>query len=315
MKIKLFFYLVVGSALSLLANANLWAEGIKVAYSSISGYQAPVWISERAGVFKKNNVDAELIYIPGGSLVVQTLLSGDIGVASIAPAAAINAWQKGADLVLVAGGLERILQAVVANPKIKQTFDLKGKRIGISRFGSLTDVSLRKVLLLHKISPQEVQIVQTGGTGERMAGLTKGVIDAAVFSFDQVYQVEKLGFNLLFDLRKLPLSYPTQGLVSSRKFLESNRDTVKRFLKSYVEGINILKTNQEFSTKTLGKYLNVTNQEILAKTYELYREAFEIPPYVKIEAVVNAIDSSINPSKPLDTLIDNSLIDEVMKKS
>ena len=113
---------------------------LKIPYVSISGFQAPLYIGERAGLFKKNQLEAQLIYMPGGSLIVQTLLSNEVGVASLAPPSAVSAWVKGAELSLVAGGIERALNVLMVNPKIKRVEDLKGKRVAISRFGSLSDV-------------------------------------------------------------------------------------------------------------------------------------------------------------------------------
>jgi NitT/TauT family transport system substrate-binding protein len=302
-------------------NAKIsWAETIKVPYVSISGFQAPLWLGEKVGVFRKNQLDVQLIYMPGGSLIVQTLLSGDVGIASLAPPSAISAWAKGAELVLVAGGIERALNVLMVSPKVKTPDDLKGKRVAISRFGSLSDISLRDALRFYKLRPsQDVAIAQIGGLGERMVALTSGVVDAAILNVDQVYQAEKLGYQVLIDLRKLPLNYSTQGIVVSREFLRNQRNTVKRFLKVYIEGIKILKTDKEFSMDTLAKYIKTNDREVLAKTYDVYKEAWESVPYVRREGVIQALDSmpdvsSKNSKRNLDTLIDNSIIQELEKE-
>ena len=208
------------------------AQTLKVPYVSISGFQAPLYLGERAGLFKKNQLDAQLIYMPGGSLIVQTLLSGEVGIASLAPPSAVAAWVKGAELALIAGGIERALNVLMVNPKIKKPDDLKGKRVAISRFGSLSDVSLRDALAFYKLrATQDVQVAQLGGLGERMIALTSGVVDGAILNVDQVFQAEKLGFQVLIDLRKLPLTYSTQGIVVSREFLRAQRSAAKRFLR------------------------------------------------------------------------------------
>ncbi|MGZ9214918.1 MAG: ABC transporter substrate-binding protein, partial [Candidatus Binatia bacterium] len=224
---------------ALLCAGSALAQTIKVPYVSISGFQAPLYLGERAGLFKKNQLDAQLIYMPGGSLIVQTLLSGDVGVASLAPPSAVSAWAKGAELAIVAGGIERVLNVLMVNPKIKRADELKGKRVAISRFGSLSDTSLRDALAYHKLKTQDISIVQMGGLGERMVALTSGIVDGAVLNVDQLYQAEKLGFHVLIDMRKLPLNYSTQGIVVSREFLRAQRAVVKRFLRVYIEGIKI----------------------------------------------------------------------------
>lgn len=125
--------------LTLLLPQTLPAETLRIPYVSISGFQAPLYLGERAGLFKKNQLEAQLIYMPGGSLIVQTLLSGGVGVASLAPPSAVAAWVKGAELAVVAGGIERALNVLMVNRKIKTPGDLKGKRVAISRFGSALD--------------------------------------------------------------------------------------------------------------------------------------------------------------------------------
>jgi NitT/TauT family transport system substrate-binding protein len=293
------------------------AQTIKVPYVSISGFQAPLYLGERAGLFKKNQLDAELIYMPGGSLIVQTLLSGEVGVASLAPPSAVSAWARGADLAIVAGGIERALNVVMVNPKIKRVDDLRGKRVAISRFGSLSDVSLRDALAYHKVKAQEVSIAQMGGLGERMVALTSGVVDGAILNVDQVYQAEKLGFHVLIDMGKLPLNYSTQGIVVSGDFLRAQRGVVKRFLRVYIEGIKVFKTERELSIATLGRYIKTNDREVLAKTYDFYRDAWESVPTVRREGIQQALDSipeGKNAKLNVDNLIDNSLIQELDKE-
>src|SRR5262245_6052108 len=100
-------------------------ESIKVPYVSSSGFQAPLWLGEKAGAFRRNQLEVQLIYMPGGSLIVQTLLSGEVGIASLAPPSAISAWTKGADLVLVAGGIERALNVLMVSPRSKHRMILR----------------------------------------------------------------------------------------------------------------------------------------------------------------------------------------------
>jgi len=314
---RIFHYFLLTAVAVLLINGPVLAQTIKVPYVSISGFQAPLYLGERAGLFKKNQLDAQLIYMPGGSLIVQTLLSGDVGVASLAPPSAVSAWAKGAELAIVAGGIERALNVLMVNPKIKRVDELKGKRVAISRFGSLSDVSLRDALAYHKLKSQDIVIAQMGGLGERMVALTSGIVDGAILNVDQVYQAEKLGFQVLIDMRKLPLNYSTQGIVVSREFLRMQRGVVKRFLRVYMEGIKVFKSDKELSIDTLGRYIKTNDREVLVKTYDFYREAWESVPSVRREGIQQVLDSipeGKNPKLTLDSLIDNSLIQELERE-
>src|SRR5580765_5341906 len=154
-----------------LGSKALQAQTLKVPYVSLSPTAGPLWIAYEAGFFKKNNLSAELLYIPGGSVIIQSIMSGDVKVANMAPPSAIGAWAKGADLTLIASGVDQLLETVVTGPGIKSPAELKGRKVGVSRYGSLTDLALREALHHHhKLVPdKDVTILQTGGEATRFA--------------------------------------------------------------------------------------------------------------------------------------------------
>jgi NitT/TauT family transport system substrate-binding protein len=193
------------------------AQTLKVPYVSLSPTAGPLWIAHNAGFFKKYNVGVELLYIPGGSVIIQSIMSGDVKVANMAPPSAIAAWAKGADLTLVASGVDQLLETVITGPSIKKPADLKGKKVGVSRYGSLTDMALREALRHYKLVPdKDVTILQTGGEATRFAALTTGAIDGAVLSGDKKVQAEKMGYHVVIDLSELPIYYPVNGAVKAR---------------------------------------------------------------------------------------------------
>jgi NitT/TauT family transport system substrate-binding protein len=309
--------------LPLLLGIVLWAgaishaESLKVAYVSQSGDQAPLWIAAAAGLFKKQNLDVQMIYIPGGSVLTQAMLSGDVGMASMAPPAALGAWAKGADLTLVAVGINRLLHVVMSSPQIKRPEDLKGKRVGISRFGSLTDLAMREALRRYQLQPEkDVALVQVGGVGERLTALKAGALDAVLLAPDQRFQAEKMGFHAVIELSKLGIEYPLNGIVARGQFLRTNRETAKRFLKAWSEGIKILRTDKNLSAKVLGEYLRVDDPEVLAKSYETYRPVFRFPPVPDRKALEFAHERMAETSPELKqrnpaAFIDDSLIAEL----
>lgn len=295
------------------------AQALKVPYVSLSPTAGPLWIAHESGLFKKNNVAVELIYIPGGSVIIQSIMSGDVRVANMAPPSAIGAWAKGAELTLIASGVDLLLETVVTGPNIKKPADLKGKKIGVSRYGSLTDLALREALRHYKLVPdKDVTILQTGGEATRFAALTSGSIDGAMLSGDKKVQAEKLGFNIAIDLSELPIYYPVNGVVASKKFIGGSRDTARNFLRSWLEAIKIFKTDKDQSLKVLGKYLKINDREILDKSHEIYRPVYKQKPYGDRRAVKFALDqmsAELPPGAKLnpDDFIDNSLLTELDK--
>ncbi len=295
------------------------AQTFKLAHVSIAGPQLPIYIGVSAGLFKKHRLDEQLIYIPGGSLIVQTMVAGEVAAASLSPATAIPAWNKGADLAVIAGGIERLNHMLMVAPKIRTPNDLRGKRVGISRFGSLTDFALGEALKPHKLIPgRDLTVLQLGGLGERVAALTAGLIDGAVVQVDQMFQLERLGYTTLIDLRKLAFNYPTQGIVTSRSALRTKRESLKSFLKVYLEGIKILKTERELPIKTIGKYLKITDPEVAGKMLEVYKEIFERIASVNRSVLTSALSTIPDLSAKaatlnLDGFIDDSLLQELEK--
>ena len=266
-------------------------QPLKVPYVSVSPNPAPVWIAHEAGLFKKNNLEVELVYIPGGTVIIQTMLSGEVKVANMAPPAAIGAWAKGTDLALIGTGVNRLLETVMTSTEIKRPEDLKGKRIGISRYGSLTDIILREGLRQYKLNPEkDVVILQIGGEGPRLAALKSGAVDGAMLSGDQRFQAEKLAFHVLIDFSKLPIDYPINGMVARRDFIGGQRDPLKRFGKAWAEGIKIVKTDKDFTLRILKKYLRVEDREILDKSYEQYKPVFATVPYPERKGVAFALN-------------------------
>ena len=310
---------VCSTIASYLIAAGACAQPLRIPYVSLSPTAGPLWIAYEAGYFKKNNVPAELIYIPGGSVIIQAMISGDVKVANMAPPAAIGAWAKGADLTLIASGVDQLLETVVTPVAIRTPADLKGKKIGVSRYGSLTDMALREALRLNNLQPdKDVTILQAGGEAPRLAALQAGAIDGAMLSGDKKVLAEKMGFHVVIDLSKLPIYYPVNGIVASKKFIAANRDAAKKFLKSWVEGIKAFKTDEALALKVIGKYLKITDRDVLKKSWEIYQPAYKKIPYgderaVKFALAQMAKEMPEAAQRKAEDFIDNSILAELEK--
>ena len=124
------------------------AQSIKVAYSAITGSQAPLWVGKQERIFQKNGLDVELVYISGGSIVTNALLAGDVQLARLGPNAVLQASTRGAHLKMIANTMNTLVTSMMVKPEIKNVKDLKGKRIGVTRLGGNVDYALD--LLLRK---------------------------------------------------------------------------------------------------------------------------------------------------------------------
>ncbi|MGE5304942.1 MAG: ABC transporter substrate-binding protein [Alphaproteobacteria bacterium] len=244
---------------------------LKVAYPTTIGAMSVVWVTKEAGLFEKNGLAVELIYIAGSSTVAQAMLAKEIPISEIAIPAVIQADLGGADMVMLAGPNTKPGQKIMAKPEIKTPEALKGKKVGISRFGTSDDFLLRYALTQWNLRPdRDVAIIQLGGSPEILAGLASGTVDAGLLSSPLHLRAAKLGSILLADLSTIGIDYQGAGMVTTRSFVRDNRDTIRRYVRAYVEGLHRFKTDKSFSLKVLAKYTRIQEPEVLEETYQHY---------------------------------------------
>ena len=221
----------------------------------------------------------EPVLLRGSGQTSQAMVSGSLFASSVAQPAVMLADLNGADLVNVAHGIAAQGSKLMVKPEIRKLEDLKGKKIGISSLGSAGDLLFGYVLRKYGIDTnREVFWLAVGNTAERLQALYSGAVDAADLTFPADAQAERKGFRVLLDAKK-EIVYPTASVVTRRKTIREDRDTVMRFVRSYVEGIAFLKQNKEFSQKVLAKYLRTNDPEYLEGAYTIFKQDFIAAPY------------------------------------
>ncbi len=290
---------------------------LKVAYSSVTGNQAPLWIAQDRGIFKKNGLEVELIFIEGGSRVVQAMVAGDTPIAHVGATPVITGNLRGADLAMIAATVNKILFQFFTTQDVSRPEDLKGKRVGISRFGSGSDFALRAALKELGLEPnKDVAILQLGTTPVRMAALEAGSIRGTVLLPPETLMAKKKGYRLLVDLAASRFEFLNMGVATSRAFAKSQPHMVRSFIKSYVEGIYFFKTQAAESMKILSRHTRTEDQEILGEIYDLYQKVFPKKPYVSAQGVQNILDDLVRgQAKGRETragaMIDNQFVKEL----
>lgn len=293
------------------------AQNMKVPYAALSPTYAPLWIAEQAGYFRKYGLDIQPVYISAGSVIVPALLSGQVEIANMSSAPALTAWARGAELVAVGVTSNRLLHVVMTRAPLKRPEDLKGKKLGSDRYGSLSDLVLRDALRHFNLTPdRDVAIMQTGGLPERLGALKAGAVDGAILAGDTAFHAEKLGFHTVIDLSQLPIQYPGSTIVVSKVFLQTKREVLKRFLRGWVEGIKTARTDKEFTVKVLQKFLKTADREILDRTFEVYKDVQEKSPAPDAKvmgAALKQLAATVPQAGQLkaEDFIDRSLIGEL----
>lgn len=296
------------------------AQTLKVPFAALSPTYAPLWIADQAGFFKKHGVDVQLVYISAGSVIVPAILSGQVDIANMSSAPALTAWARGAELTTVGVTSNRLLHVVMTRDAIKKPEELKGKKIGSDRYGSLSDRVLREALQHYNLAPdRDVAVIQTGGLPERLGALKAGAVDGAIVTGDIAFEAEKLGFHKVIDLSQLPIRYPGSTVVVSRSFLSGKRHLVKRFLRGWIEGIKTAKTDKDATVKVMQKFLKTSDRAILDKTFELYRSVHErvpVPDPQVMGVALKQLAASVPQAGQLkiEDFLDRSLVSELERE-
>ena len=273
-------------------HAQARGERIRVVYSAIGSSQSPLWIAHEAGIFKKHGLDAELLYVAGGSRAAQVILAGEAPVAMFNGSSVISANLAGADLVNVATGMNVLPFLLVVGPGIKQIEEIKGKKIAITRFGSATDFALRFAAEKWPVKPEkDFTVLQLNGQPEMMAALKSGAVQGAMLNAEFAILARREGYRDLVDVATLGLTFPGSGLNTSRTFIRNRRDVALRVVRAYVDSIHYGITQKKFAVGVFAKYLKSQDTPFLEAVHEMYLGKY-IPkiPYPSVESMKRALD-------------------------
>ncbi|TAK07091.1 ABC transporter substrate-binding protein [bacterium] len=276
----------------LMAPFSWGAEKIRIGYSSISGAYIGIWVAHDAGLFVKEGLNDQMILIPSGSQLAQVTVAGEVDIGSLNGSSTMAAALKGADIKIIGNNVNKMIFSIYAKPEIKTVEGLKGRKIGISRYGSSTDISARYALRKHNIDPQkDVAILQMGAMSSIMGGLQGGSIDAGLVSPPTQFLVEKLGFKELVNITDMDLAFPNPSLVAQGGILRNRPEVINRFMRAYVRGIHRARADRELTLKSLAKYTKIEDLFLLQKAYDLYvGKVLEKAPYINMVGMQNALD-------------------------
>jgi NitT/TauT family transport system substrate-binding protein len=313
---------VVLSVLGLLffSSSSSAADKIRIGLSSMSAMHGAVWVAEDKGIFKKHGIEPEIIVIGAGAAIgVSALIAGDVKFLAGAGDATIKASLRGADAVIMASVQNKGAQRVVARPELKKPEDLKGKKVGVTRFGSASHLVLQMMLRRWGISPGEIQVLQVGSSPSMLASLDAGGIDAAVLTIPSVFVAEDRGYRVLADLADMDIYYLNTMFNSTRSYLRTHRDQARRVLTAFVEGIAYYKKHKKESLEVLRKKLrsDPAGERHLEKSYDLYAakfyEALPYPSLQGVETLLEFLGSETPAARTADpkSFIDTSILKEL----
>jgi ABC-type nitrate/sulfonate/bicarbonate transport system substrate-binding protein len=314
-------FLIIASFLSVPAY-GVQKESLKltVGYTPITGAALPFFIAVEEKIFQKYGFEIFPIFMGGSPLINSAILAGEFPIGYTGGGAIIGSRLSGSDLIAIASPLPVLTIDGWSKPEIKSVSDLRGKRIGVTRFGASSYFAGLSMLDSAGIKPNEVVFIQNGGVGESFAALMGGRVDVCMIGYPFGLMAQKAGFNLLFRPSQTEYGlFPTAVLAARESWLKDakNRKVGIDFLRALNEGQILARENATVSKRALGKFTRVRDDASLQGSFEYYKDAFSPTLRVVEKAMANALKFVDHPkAKQFDVKqsFDNSLVDEAMKQ-
>jgi len=290
---------------------------LTVGYTPISGATLPFYVALEARFFQKHGFEVSPVFMGGSPLINSAILAGEFPIGYTGGGAIISSRLAGSDLIAIACPLPVLTIDAWAKPEIKSVTDLRGKRIGVTRFGASTHFAGLSMLDSAGIKPNEVTFIQNGGVGESLAALIGGRVDATMIGYPFGLKAKSAGFPLLF--RPMDSEYglfPTAVIAARESWLKDpkNHKLAVDFLRALNEGLQLTRESPNAVKRALRKYIRVNDETLLQGSVEYFRDAFPSTLRTREKVMTNALKFIDHPkAKQYDVTqsFDNSLVDEI----
>ena len=282
-----------------------------VAYSSIGPMAAGIWMAKESGAFEKYGLQSDILLITSGPVSVQALIGGDLQVVSAASNAVINAVLSGAPIIAVGGTANRPYHRLFVQSDINRLEDLRGKTLGVTRFGSITD-NLTRILLRKYGLEGAVNVRQMGGTIEVSAAFQNRLIAGAVTSEMRVSPPSQP--KVLMRLVDMGIPYSMNMIAVQREYLRRNPETVENMIRAYVDGLAFMHRNKERALKIIAKYAHLNSGKLVEQFYDDALTYLDKIPRAEPEAVQTILEFMGKKGMPVDTFQDNTIIDKLTRE-
>lgn len=306
-------------AVMLAQSGALAADKLNVVYTARVMSQSMPWIAQETGLYKKYDLDVQLIFVLAGTPAVATILAGDTELTQQGAAGLTRAFVQGNKEIAFIGGIKNILtHSVLAKPEIQKAENLKGKRIGVTRIGSNPHYFAVQALRHFGLETRDVTFIQTGGAPETLAALVAQGIDAAVLTAPTDAQALGLGYHYVIYGPDLRIPYAATTFNTRRSVMAKRPQVLGRFMRAMAESAKILHTDKEFTNKVLGKYLGLADRKILDAGYNAEIKALEPRLAIRLDGLQATLDeiASVEPRaksvKPQE-MVDSRYLDEMEK--
>ncbi len=290
---------------------------MRLLYPSFSGSWATAWIAKEAGYFANEGLDVELIRVGGSTRMVAAMLGGSAPVIQAGASAALAATAAGSDVVIIGSTGTVSPFHLMARPEIKQPSDLRGKKAGITTFGSTSDQVMRIALKHFNLEAnKDVALLTMGAQPEVFAALQSGSVQVGALSYPLYPRAARLGMRELVKFSDLGVEDINGTIITTRSFISQNRDMALRFMRAFTRGMHRYRTDKEFSKTVLAKYGKIKDDEILEGTWHDYTPTMQKSPRPSLKAIQFLIENQFKDKKPMpkpEQFVDMSLVEQLEK--
>ena len=307
--------LILPSALFAQARA---LKKVQVGVPAISMGNIIIYFAKEAKIFEKYGLDVDPVAVAGSGIASKALISGSVLISPIATPTVMTAVLAGSDMVILAHTMPGVIQSLVVRPDIKRDEDLKGKTIGVTTFGSLTDFLVKYLARQRGLNPEkDFTLLQIGTDSDRFVALQQGRIQGATLSHPNFIFAQRAGFHVLWDFFK-DVDYPWSEIVTTRTQIKQDRDLVMRYMRAHLEGIARFKQEPELGKRVIKKMLRLDDDSIAQESWELFAKHRIAAPYPNIKGMktsyeyVAATRPDVYKHKP-EEFVDSSFVEELDK--
>ena len=314
-RIRLFCLIVI--LVVLIGSSGHTADKIRIGYSGVTVSNAMLWVTDEGKLFQKNGIDPQILYLQT-TLGQTAMIAGEVDMCVYSGSLLSSARVQGADVVMVTSFLNKPLYRLVVRPEIRTVADLKGKRLGITRFGTVTDSMSRLLVGKLGLDPdKDVSYVQVGDVPILLASLTTGrTIDGAIIQPPYYLKAVASGMRVLVNMQEMDIPVQQTGLNTTQKFIARNSDLTRRVVKSVIEGIHLMRTNPSVAKRAISRRMQIKDDKEIEDTYSLLRSFVPIKPYPTLEGFKTILDDlskripSAKTANPKE-FVDTQFIDEL----
>jgi NitT/TauT family transport system substrate-binding protein len=291
---------------------------VQVGVPAISMGNIIIYFTKDAKIFEKYGLDVDPVAVAGSGIASKALISGSVLISPIATPTVMTAVLAGSDMVILAHTMPGVIQSLMVRPDIKRSEDLKGKTVGVTTFGSLTDFLVKYLARQKGLNPdKDFALLQIGTDSDRFLALQQGKIQGATLSHPNFIFAQRAGFHVLWDFFK-EVDYPWSEIATTRTHIKQDRDLVMRYMRAHVEGIARFKQEPDLAKKVIKKMLRLDDDSLAQESWELFAKHRIAAPYPNIKGLktsyeyVAATRPDVYKHKP-EEFIDSSFVEELDK--